>query len=668
MMRPSFLVLVLSFLAASSAIHAQPMPAGKANPQAPTITSLSTTGAQRGTSVELTLTGTNLADPTGLWTSFPAKVTIPADSSNGKNPASVRVKLDLPADAPLGFQSLRVVTKKGVSNARLFCVDDLPQVAEAANNREPKSAQPLTAPCVVLGRADPEVSDYYKLTVAANQRLTIEVIGRRLGSQFDPQITLFDAAGKELPGGHSNDAPGLQTDARLSYTFKQGGDVVVAIRDVSYRGGADFHYRLRVGDFPCATTPLPLAIKRGSKAAVGFAGPFVDGVAPVEVQAPADPMIDAVQVAPKASNGLHGWPVMLHLSDLDEQSEKEPNNDPKQANRVAVPGAVTARFEQKDDVDHFVFAAKKGQRWQIEAHTLEHLSPTEVYMVLKNAKGEQVQATNPTLAAKLDFTAPADGDYTLTVEHLHSWGGPDEVYRVTFTPYHPDFSLTLNLDRWEVMPGAAVSVPIFVQRAGYNGPVEVSVVGVKGLAGTATLPAGAAKPKLPAGTLSIKADDAQTPGVLSFLIQGKAVIDGKTVTRLASVRGLMSAALGNLPVPPRPMDARLSMAVLERPPFALALKLDAPEAMAGKPLRATVTVTNAPGFTDEVALSVEGLSPRLELLSVKTQGLVTTLKVTLPVPADAKLGPTPVVVAGAAKQAGRDWTIRSAAASLVVKK
>ncbi|MFO0843641.1 MAG: hypothetical protein U0797_14800 [Gemmataceae bacterium] len=666
-MKLSPLTAALLFLLASGATQAQPLPPGKASPQAPTITALSSTGAQRGTSVELTVTGTNLTEATGLWTSFPAKVTIPTDANNGKNAASLRVKLDVPADAPLGFQSLRIVTKKGVSNARLFCIDDLPQVAEVPSNHGLKAAQPLAPPCVVLGHADAEATDYFKVSVKPNQRLSVEVLGRRLGSQIDPQITLFDAAGKELPGGHSNDAPGLQTDARLSYTFQQGGEIVIAVRDVSYRGGGDFHYRLRVGDFPCATTPLPLAVKRGTKAMVGFAGPFVDGVAAVEVQAPTDPAVQALQVAPRGGNGLHGWPVTLHLSDLDEQTEREPNNDPKQANRVAVPGAVTARFEQKDDVDHFAFAAKKGQRWVIEAHTAEHLSPTEVYMALRNAKGEQVQATNPAQAAKLDFTAPADGDYTLAVEHLHSWGGPDEVYRVTFTPFQPEFTLNLNLDRWELMPGATVSVPLFVQRAGYNGPIEVSVLG-KGLTGSLTIPAGAAKPNVPAGTLAIKADDALTPGPVAFALQAKAVIDGKPVARLASVHGLVSAALGNLPVTPRAMDTQLAVAVLERPPFALALKLDAPEATAGKPLAATVTVTNAPGFADDVALSVEGLQARPVLMSVKSQGLVTTLKVVLPVPADAKPGPNSVVLAGSAKQHGRDWTIRSAPASLVVKK
>src|SRR5262249_27841236 len=114
-------------------------------------------------------------------------------------------------------------------------------------------------------------------------------------------------------------------------------------------------------------------------------------------------------------------------------------------------------------------------------------------------------------------------------------------------------------------------------------------------------------------------------------------------------------------------DTQLTFAVLERPPFALALKLDAPEAMAGKPLGATVTLTSAPGFGDEVALSVEGLATRPEVVSVKATGSVTTLKVSLPVPAGAKPGPASVVLVGAAKQNGRDWSIRSAPASVVVK-
>src|SRR5262249_15127034 len=47
------------------------------NPQAPPLGIPVPLGMQRGTTLDLTLTGTNLAEPTRFWTSFPAKVTIP---------------------------------------------------------------------------------------------------------------------------------------------------------------------------------------------------------------------------------------------------------------------------------------------------------------------------------------------------------------------------------------------------------------------------------------------------------------------------------------------------------------------------------------------------------------------------------------------------------------
>src|SRR5262249_53536478 len=157
--------------------------------------------------------------------------------------------------------------------------------------------------------------------------------------------------GREV--AHSNDAPGLQTDPRLTHTFKAAGDYLIEVKDVMNRGGPDFWYRLRIGDFPCATAPLPLAAKRGSKVAGQFTGPTVEGVAPVEVEVPADPNVDTVWVAPKGASGLYGSPVALLVSDLDETVEAEPNDTPDKANRVPVPGAVSGRFQKGNDLDHF---------------------------------------------------------------------------------------------------------------------------------------------------------------------------------------------------------------------------------------------------------------------------------------------------------------------------
>src|SRR5262249_26090724 len=157
--------------------------------------------------------------------------------------------------------------------------------------------------------------------------------------------------------------------------------------------------------------PLPLAAKHGSKVTVNFAGPMVSGVSPVEVAMPADPAVTQVWVAPRGSNGLYGWPVALAASDLDELLEQEPNNEPTKANRLPIPSAITGRIQEKGDVDHFVFTAKKGQRLLVEAQTLEYHSPTLLDMVVKDAKGAQLAATNPTLIhpadQRIDFTPQA---------------------------------------------------------------------------------------------------------------------------------------------------------------------------------------------------------------------------------------------------------------------
>ncbi len=288
---------------------------------------------------------------------------------------------------------------------------------------------------------------------------------------------------------------------------------------------------------------------------------------------------------------------------------------------MPVPGAVTARFEQKGDIDSFVFALKKGVRYTIEVQTHELGSPTEVYMTLRDAKGAQLQASNPTTAPRLDFTPPADGDYTLQVEHLHLWGGPDEVYRVRVAPSEPGFDLTVALDRYDVGQGGKLSIPVLAPRRDFGGPIEISVLGPKGISGHLAVAAGKAPPaNQPIGTLTVNVADDVPLGAYAFRIQGKATIDGKVVTRLASARTAVSQGLANLPLPPREMLTTIGLAVTPKPPFTLAAKLDAPSYMPGKPATLTVTATRSAGFTAEIVLSAAGLPPGVTAASEKHPG------------------------------------------------
>src|SRR5262249_18920745 len=150
-----------------------------------------------------------------------------------------------------------------------------------------------------------------------------------------------------------------------------------------------------------------------------------------------------------------------------------------------------------------------------------------------------------------------------------------------------------------------------------------------------------------------------------FKIQGKASIGGKDVVQLVSVRALVSAAMGNLPVPPRPTFTRLGLAVTEKAPFTLAVKFDEESTMLGKPASVTVTATRDAGFTGEIALSVTGLPPNVTPMLKNIPANMNEVKVQLNVAANAMPGQSPVIITGKAKHQNRDFTVSAPPANLV---
>ncbi|HEX3152745.1 MAG TPA: hypothetical protein VHR66_32025 [Gemmataceae bacterium] len=667
--QPLILALVLSAFG-FVAMHdgaiavAQPKAAPVAvPPQAPTMNVAFPLGAQRGQTIELTLTGTNLTDPTALWTSFGGKATFPTDMNNGKDAGKLRVKLEVPATAPIGFHSIRLATKTGISNARMFCIDEVPQIDEAADNRTKEKAQLVPIPGVVVGRTDNEVSDFFKVNVKPGQRLTFEVLGRRLGSLLDPVLKLYDGkTGREMPGHYSDDEPGLQSDARLTRTFPSGGEIVVEVRDTRHLGGADYYYRLRIAECPDAMAAMPMAVKRGAKATINFTGKHVENVPPIELTMPAD--ASAIQVAPKGS-GISGWPVPVYASDIDQLVEQEPNNDPAKANRLPVPCGITARFLEKGDVDNFVFTAKKGAKYAIVADTYEVLSPAEVYLIVKDAKGAELAKSKPEATpARIDFTAPADGDFIIYAEHLNFAYGPTEIYHLSLRELAPDFDVQLALDRFSLAPGETTLLPINVPtRRDYTGPIELVVTGPPGFSGTVSVPNAPPpppnQPAPPIAFLPVTCKGDLPIGAYELKILAKANINGKEVTKPVTVADAVRAGLNGLPFPPREMLASIGVAVTDKPLFALAVKLTNPDVLRGVAANLTITATRAAGFAEEIQLAPVTLPANVTIAVKPIPKGANDVQFPVTVAAAGALGPLPLSFRGTAKAAGKDFAYYS---------
>ncbi|HVK17458.1 MAG TPA: hypothetical protein VM533_10950 [Fimbriiglobus sp.] len=621
----------------------------------PTLTTPASLGAKPGASVELVLTGTNLADATGVWTSFGGKAAIPDKQTDAKK---LTVKLDVPADAKPGLHALRVATKAGVSNLRPICLDELPEVAEAGANKSRATPQTVPVPCVVTGKAETEAADYFKFPVQANKPITVEVLGRRLGSPIDPVVILYDGTGKELGGVYADDTPGLQSDARVVYVPKQSGELIAEVRDTTYRGGADYDYRLRIGSFPGATTAFPLAV--GQSAKVGFSGPGLDGVKPVSVTAPTDPTVPVVYATPRRSDGPAGWPVPVRLSDIPEMVEREPNNDPKTANKLSTPGGVSARFAEKNDLDHFTFAAKKGKKVVIEALTYQVNAPTEVYLRILDAKGKELAKSNPQqVPTRVEFDPPADGDFTVACEHLNYLAGPSEVYHLSVTPAAPDFAVAVGLDRIDVPLSGVGLIPVtgLTKLNGFAGPVELTVSGSDALVGSLTVPAGANPSPTAPLFVPVTVKPGTQPGLQTVHLKATAKIDGKEVVRIGSVQESIKAALANLANPPAEFTTRIAAAVTPPPPFTLAVTFDKPEVAQGSSIKGKVTVTRGKGFADAVQLAAVGapanvtakLTPLAKLKPLAKGAMVAEFELTAA--ANAAAGPGTLVIRGTAGNA-----------------
>ena len=570
---------------------------------APALTTTSPQAIAPGNQADIKLRGSDLAGAALLWTSFPGQAELTPDiADNGKNAAEVTWRLTVPADVPVGIHGLRVAGPNGVSPLKLMMVDDLPSVAQAAGNTTIDKAQELAQPIAVDGAVGNLSRNYYRIKVAAGQKLSVEVVARRLGSALDPFIRLLDAKGRELT--YSDDEPGLRGDARLSYTFAEAGDYVVEVRDIRYQGGAGHFYRLRVGDFPCLSSPYPMGVTRGSVAKVTFVGSDAADVGEVDVRAPSEPGTNWVNVAARRPNGASSGFAMLRIEDVPVSVEAEPNNELAKATRVELGHSLNGRIETAGDVDHFVFAAKKGQQYRFNAVTRRQGVPTSAYFRLLNADGGQV-ATKEDFGvgdAFFDYTFPADGDYTLAVEELHRRGGAEFSYRIEAQPITPTFDLIATADTVNVGAGSTALVTVNVTRRGYNGAIEVAAT---------SLPAGVTSnptvigPGMKSVVLTLTSGAETAPGTfvpVTIVGRGKNGVEDFEV--VASTEDAQKAQFNALPWGPQNLDGQVAVAVSPKP--QIRLRPEVGEVIFGQSLSATVKVIvdRDAGFDEAITLAV----------------------------------------------------------------
>ena len=622
-MQRCFLPLLIFFLTINLA-HAQVVPA---------LSTISPQGAQQGQNVAVTLKGKNLDTATAVWFSGTgitaeirqqtqqAAVLFNGDGISGRVPTDMQLVAALTIDpnAPLGIQQMRIVTPYGVSNAQNFVVGNLPEIDENEAAEDTEMSNWLGLPVTVNGKiASIDDQDSFSFNLKKDAKLLCEVTAQRIGSPLDSYLVLQDANGAEV--AKSGQGNGL--DSLLNYTAPAAGKYTLHIRDIRYKGGNGFRYRLSIGELPYLETIFPLGGRRGTDNTIAVTGANLETVNAIQVSIDAETPKGAKTLRVKTPSGLTSNPHPFSIGSLAEMRETEPNNAAEKANAVNVPITINGKIDKAGDVDQFAFEIKAPQLLVFEVEALRLSSQLDALLTLYGAEKqtdaatdmetdspekEQVLMVNDDASgtdARIDWNFTEAGKYTVAIRDLNNQGGNAYAYRLNIRPLEPNFTLSAvvldsqnrpsGLDSPRVSRGGTFTMQVNVNRLDrLSGPIRLHCPTLPKTfeVSPAVIETGQNK-----ALLTVTAPWDAPLGLMPFTVAGVSAVGSRQVERTISSPMLLT--------------------VMEAPAYTLTLAEISTSVTHNKTTTLHVTANRRADFTGPITLSVVGLPPRVSAKAV----------------------------------------------------
>ncbi len=447
----------------------------------PMVESLLPRGGERGTDQTITIQGKRLAD-TSCFLFY--KEGISASDIEVTEGKQVKATFTIAPNARLGQHEVRLCTSQGISKLLTFWVSPYANIEEVEPNSSFENAQPITLNRTINGTCLNEDVDFFEFNATKGQRISLEIEALRLsGPLFDPYLAILDANRFEV--ATNDDSELLLQDSVLSILAPHDGVYKIEVRDSSYKGGKDFHYRLHAGQFSRPLVVFPAGGQAGVERAFTFLG---------------DPKGDFLKrlTMPFSSrfpfayhhkeNGLvTPSPNLLRITPYPSIEEIEPNNLVKESTttELSLPLAFDGVIEKEGDMDYFRFSAKKGDRFYIRAHARSIASPLDPVLHLYHGDGKSIRGNDDAGQGPdslITQTFPKDGHYILRIRDHLNRGSPLHVYRIETEPITAKVSGSIpkfaNRDSQtrQMLPvpqGGKVATVLSLNRKNFSGAIDV---------------------------------------------------------------------------------------------------------------------------------------------------------------------------------------------------
>lgn len=193
----------------------------------PVLTGIAPLGSKAGTTVELTLRGTDLDAPIAILLN---ERSIPV-----KSPKPNVVSLALPADLKPALYDLRFVGRYGVSNPRVFEISTLDTIESPGTNTKADKAHKVALNSVIQGVFKSAAPHWFTFDAKNGQTITATFNGRRFDTRTELLAAVSAPTGRELA---------RMRDGVLTFTAKADATYRLRLNDLMFRAGDDYSYRV----------------------------------------------------------------------------------------------------------------------------------------------------------------------------------------------------------------------------------------------------------------------------------------------------------------------------------------------------------------------------------------------------------------------------------------
>jgi ribosomal protein L40E len=417
----------------------------------------------------------------------------------------VYAEVTVESNAKPGRREIRVITKRGVSNALPFYVGQVPEVARKpmktmqlpvlgkeslAQRKRPLAEEEVrvTVPCTMNGQIAAGEVNRYRFPATKGQRLVIYAKARDLvpyvpdgvPGWLQAVLRLRDASGKEV--AYDDDFL-FNPDPVIYYEVPEDGEYLLSINEALFRGRESFVYRITIGELPFVTSIFPLGARVGEAVKIEMNGWNLEKttIAPPPKDAKPGRHLIAATNGSFASNY-----VPFALDTLPECLDTEPNDDPSKAQKVSLPIIVNGRADRPGDWDVFEVEGKAGQTIVAEVRARRLGSPYDSFVKVTGPDGKIIALNDDHYDAAsglntdhadsyLMVKLPADGKYLIHLGDTRRHAGKEYAYRLRISEPQPDFALRLVPSRIVIPSKGSAAVTVFaIRKDGFDGPITLS--------------------------------------------------------------------------------------------------------------------------------------------------------------------------------------------------